>query len=160
MELDEIERRMRPGGWYTKPLLLESESLVLTLEEDARRLVRLGVSAEVLGHRLAELLATASTSDWFRPFRGGPFDVELRHRRGLIPCPWAPDETTRCPTGAGGRATANQFAITNRNSRRRLAGFELSAHLIRDHGFFGGRGTAFRIQPEDLALLLGLGSAL
>ena len=157
MELDEIERRMQPGGWATRPMLLPGTSLALTLAEDARRLAGLGVSAEDLGRRLAELLATAATSDWFRPFRGGPFDVELRRRRGLIPCPWAPAETARCTIGIGGRPTANQFAVRNRQSRRRLEGFEISVHLIRDHGFFGGPGTAFRIEPEELALVLGLG---
>ena len=153
MELEEIERRMRPGGWYTRPMLLQGDSLAAILEEDARRLARLGASAADLGGRLAELLASASKSDWFRPFRGGPFAVELRRRRGLIPCPWAPDETSRC--AAGSRPTANQFSITHRGSRRWLEGFELSAFLIRDHGFFGGPGTELRIEPEELALLLG-----
>lgn len=157
MDLEEIERRMRPGGWSVKPLLLEGESLALTLEEDARRLVRLGVSSEALGQGLAELLAGAAKSDWFRPFRSGPYAVELRRRRGLISCPWAPEEGMRCPAGAGSRATANQFAITHRKSRRHLEGFELSVHLIRDHGFFGGKGSVFRIEPEDLALLLEMG---
>jgi hypothetical protein len=35
-----------------------------------------------------------------------------------------------------------------------VSGFELSAHLISEHGFFGGIGTVFRIEPEALAALL------
>ncbi len=154
MQLEETERRMRPGGWTARPLLAHDESLSARLQDDAHRLKRMGTTGSVLGGRLAELLAGASASDWFRPRGQGDFEVELHRRRGFVTCPWAPEEYAKCVVGEGSRATANEFVVRNRKSRRRLAGFEISAHLIRDHAFFGGVGTAFRIEPEDLAALL------
>ena len=154
MELDELERRMRPGGWFTRPLLTSSESLSERLQEDAQRLQRLGTTASALGERLGALLAGASGTDWFDGLRLGDFDVELHRRRGFITCPWAPDEFQKCLVGKGGRATANEFVVRQRVSGRLLNGFEISAHLLRDHGFCGGVGTAFRLEPDEVAALL------
>ena len=129
-------------------MLLPGSSLESIIAEDARRLAALQVSHETLGAKMAELLAKGNKTDWFRPFRSGGTDVELHRRRGFITCPWAAAEFTRCTVGAGSRATGNEFMI--RKSSRKIEGFEISVHLIRDHGFFGGPGTPFRIEPEDL----------
>jgi hypothetical protein len=88
MELKDIERRMQPGGWNAKPLLLPGYSLASIIAEDARRLATLQISHQTLGTKLAELLEKGSKTDWFRPFRHGGIDVELRRRRGFITCPW------------------------------------------------------------------------
>jgi hypothetical protein len=152
--VDELERRMRPGGWSPKPMLLPGKSLATQLENDAARLAQLGTTAEALGTRLAELLASAGGSDWFRPRRHADYDVELRKRRGLITCPWAEEEYAKCAHGLGARPTANEFVIRRVRGSVTLSGQELSAHLIRDHGFFGGADTVFRIEPDDLAALL------
>lgn len=147
---------MLPGGWHSRPLLLPGQPLETILDQDAQRLRTLGISAETLGQALAQVLAQASDSDWFRPFRHSQLDVEVRRRRGFITCPWAVDETEKCVIGQGGRATANEFVIRNRDTGLVISGFEISAHLIRDHSFFGGPGTAFRLEPPDLAGVLNL----
>jgi hypothetical protein len=152
--VEELERRMRPGGWSPKPMLLAGESLAARLEADAARLGQLGTTAAALGARLADLLASAEGSDWFQPRRYADYDVELRKRRGLITCPWAEDEYAKCAHGPGARPTANEFVVRRVRGGLALSGYELSAHLVRDHGFFGGAGTVFRIEPDDLAVLL------
>lgn len=144
---------MRPNGWSPKPMLLQGEALAARFETDVTRLVQLGTTAQALGTRLAELLTSADGSDWFRPRRHAGYDVELRKRRGLITCPWAEEEYGKCGHGHGARATANEFVIRRTRSSLALSGYELSAHLVRDHGFFGGAGTVFRIEPDDLAVL-------
>lgn len=145
---------MRPGGWSVKPMLLAHEALAVRLAEDMSRLEQIGTTTATLGTHLVQLLASASRSDWFRPRRLGDFDVELHKRRGLITCPWAPEEHVACAHGLGSRPTANEFVIRRRGMSP-LSGFELSAHLIRDHAFFGGMGTAFRVEPDHLAAVLG-----
>jgi hypothetical protein len=152
--LGEVERRMRPGGWFTRPLLLSQHRLEPILEADARALAEMNVTAQALGAALGNLLRQASGSDWHDPYRHSRLDVEVRHRRGFITCPWAEDETEKCVVGEGVRPTANEFLIRHRSSGATIAGFEISAHLVRDHGFFGGPGTVFRIEPTELASLL------
>ncbi|MDX6385082.1 MAG: hypothetical protein QOK48_2655 [Blastocatellia bacterium] len=156
LELAEVERRMQPGAWFTHGFLQESTSLAELLANDAHTLTALGVKAEQVGQKLAQLLEAGAKSDWFWPFRTGEYKVEIRRRRGFITCPWAPAEFAPCVVGHGSPATANQFLIRRRWSRQRLEGFELSAHLIRDHAFFGGPGTRLRIEPEQAVAVLGL----
>ena len=127
--VDELERRMQPGGWSPKPMLLPGDSLAARLENDATRLAQLGTSAQTLGNRLAELLASAGGSDWFLPRRHAGYEVELRKRRGLITCPWAEEEYAKCSHGPGVRPTANEFVVRRVKDGLSLSGYELSAHL-------------------------------
>ena len=157
-DLSVVEKRMQPGAWFASGFLLENTSLAEVLENDRRTLVALNVTSEQIGLRLAELLEQAGKSDWFWPLRTAEYKVEMRRRRGFITCPWAPDEFEPCVIGHLTRPTANQFVIQHRGVRERLEGFELSVHLIRDHAFFGGPGSRFRIEPERAVAVLGLGS--
>lgn len=151
----EIERRMQPGAWDGPGFLRPGTSLPAVQAEDAETTRRLGLDAQTIGARLGEQLDAAVDSDMGRPVTVGPLRVELLRARGFLTCPWAPDEFERCPVGLGGRATANRFTITD-PSGRRLSGYELSAHLIRDHGFFGGPDTRYRLEPTEVAAILGL----
>jgi hypothetical protein len=156
LDLSVVEKRMQPGAWFASGFLLENTSLAEVLDNDRRTLAALSVSAEEIGTKLSELLAHAGKSDWFWPLRTAEFKVEIRRRRGFITCPWSPDEFEPCTAGHLTPPTANQFLI-QRGFRQRLEGFELSVHLIRDHEFFGGPGSRFRIEPEHAVAVLGLG---
>lgn len=151
----EIERRMQPGAWDGAGFLRPGTSLSAVQAEDAETTRRLGLEVQTIGARLGELLDAAADSDVGRPVTVGELQVELLRGRGFLTCPWAPEEFEPCPVGHGGRATANRFTIIS-SSGRRLAGYELSAHLIRDHEFFGGPDTRYRLEPEELAGILGL----
>ena len=155
VELSEVERRMQPGAWFTNGFLQQNASLAQVLQKDSNMLNVLGVTAEQVGTRLAELIESSAKSDWFSPFRTGNYKVEIRRRRGFITCPWAPEEFEPCVVGQGSQPTANEFVI--RYKGLRLEGFELSVHLIRDHSFFGGPGSRIRIEPEQAVKVLGLG---
>lgn len=153
-DIAEIERRMQPGAWDGPGFLQAGASLAALQAADADTTRRLGLDASTIGGRLGELLDAGAGSDVGRPATVGDFRVEVLHERGFLTCPWAPDEFEPCPVGLGGRATANRFAIAGPAGR--LSGYELSAHLIRDHAFFGGRGTRYRLEPETVVGALGL----
>ena len=151
---------MRAGGWYVTPMLTADESLQARIAADAEALRARGIAAVELGRRLGKLLEAGRESDWFAPAVEGEFMVEVRRRRGILTCPWAPEEYASCGKGDGGkRAGANQFLVRNTASGLTLEGFVLSAHLIAEHEFFGGSSTPFRIEPLQLAALLGYTSA-
>lgn len=145
---------MRPGAWDTAGFLLPSSSLPEVLAQDARSLDELGVDAGTLAERLTALLSAAAGSDFNRPAQVGEHHVELIRQRGLVTCPWAPDEFEGCPAGFGGRPTANRFRIRHRMSQASLEGFELTVHLAGAHRFFGGPGTRYRIEPEQVVAVL------
>jgi hypothetical protein len=156
--LTEIERRMQPGAWDTAGFLTSGTSLETVLAADRDTLATAGLGSGTLGARLAEFLegASAAGSDLGRPAHLGHHDVEIIRQRGLITCPWAPEEFEPCSVGSGTRPTANRFLLIHRPSGSRLEGFELGAHLIRDHGFFGGPGTRFRLEPLAVAAVIGV----
>ena len=148
----EIERRMRPGAWDSVGFLLDNDSLRETVAADDAACRRLGTTPEAIGLRLVELLRDSAGSDAGRPVRRGDVAVEIIRQRGMVTCPWAPEEFAACQTGPEGRPTANQFRIVGHGHV--LTGFELSAHLIAAHAFFGGIGTRFRIEPADAVVAL------
>jgi hypothetical protein len=148
---------MRPGAWDPAGFLAPGDSLADVLARDAATVRSLGIETPTLGKRLEDLLRAGAGSDALLSTDVGEYEVEVRRQRGLITCPWAPEEHEPCPISGGGRPTANRFVLRNRGSGRSIEGFELVAHLIRAHGFFGGPGTRFRIEPEDLAVVLGVG---
>lgn len=154
--LPEVEQRMLPGAWDTHGFLLQGVSLAEVVARDAAKLAPLGVTAAQVGQKLADVLASGASSDWLRPFKAGVFSVEILRRRGFITCPWAPEEFQACSAAQPFAATANQFRIVRRLSRQHLEGFVLSSHLIQWHGFFGGPGSRFRIEPEQAVAVLGL----
>ena len=80
----------------------------------------------------------------------------MRHRRGFLTCPWADEEFQPCPTAPGEPPAAHEFVLRNRTTRTEIASFVLVAHLIRHHGFFGGTGTAIRVEPDALARALAV----
>lgn len=144
---------MRPGAWDTAGFLLPSESLATRLATDLELCSLRGFDPERIGIRLRALLTAAASSDVGRPRRLGDHSVTLIRQRGMITCPWADDEFERCPVSPPGDPTANRFRIDSHPNV--LEGFELSAHLIGAHGFFGGAGTRFRIEPEVAAAVIG-----
>jgi hypothetical protein len=156
MEDAEIELRMQPEAWSEHGFLAPGSSLHDVLDEDARRLSVLGIDSHAIADRLGGLLTAARGSDWSRPIRTDDHEVEIHRVRGFITCPWAPEQFQPCPHGYGGRPTANRFRIVHIPSGSTLEGFELTVHTIGAHGFFGGPGTPFRINPEPVARLLAL----
>jgi hypothetical protein len=151
--VDDIERRMQPGAWDTAGFLLPGQSLRDRLTADAQTCARLGAEPGALGARLLDLLAAGRGSEMGSSVSEAGWQVMIMRQRGLITCPWAPDEFQTCPAGPGGRPNANRFRITGGGVE--LDGFELSAHLIAAHGFFGGVGTRYRIEPQDALTVTG-----
>jgi hypothetical protein len=49
-----------------------------------------------------------------------------------------------------------EFLIVHRDTRQFLRGSGLLVHLIRDHRFFEGEESPFRLDPERAAHVLGL----
>jgi hypothetical protein len=72
---------------------------------------------------------------------GGRVKVWIQEVMGRIPCPYA----------CGFRA--HKAVVTVSAAAGEFQFTPLSAHLIREHGFFEGKGSPFRIEPEELVAL-------
>jgi hypothetical protein len=156
LEEAEVERRMQAGAWSDQGFLASGWSLGHVLDEDLRELRSLDLDEGTVADRLHELIAAGRNSDWARPAQAGQYTIEIIRARGFLTCPWAPGQFEPCPHGSHGRPTANRFRIVHVPSGVSLQGFELGAHMIGAHRFFGGPDTPFRLEPGLLARLLGL----
>ncbi|MCJ7543373.1 MAG: hypothetical protein MUP47_02215 [Phycisphaerae bacterium] len=65
---------------------------------------------------------------------------------GRIPCPW----------GGCGVFVKGEVELFEATSTAVLHLAPLSVHLVREHAFFQGRGSRYRLDPAPLARALGL----
>jgi hypothetical protein len=154
--LAEVEARMRPGAYSQSGFLTEGDRLEPVLTADGVFLERLGLKPDTLAEPLNRLLSSAEATR-LRFARDGAIVLRITVHRGFQLCPWTSDPPNQCTAGLGvGHASVDWQA---RNLRRRasLSGPGLAVHLIRDHGFFGGPATRYRVDPIALARLLELG---
>jgi hypothetical protein len=156
VSLEEVQKRMHPGGWFNPALLERGMPLLNLIEEDKRLLESINISARIIGERLEKLLTRSKDTDWFDDRKIGNLSIEIHHRRGFLSCPWAPDEFEKCIIGSKWRPTADEFIIFNKTIKKSLNSFLLNVHMIKEHDFFGGHRTKYRIEPIFVANLIGL----
>ncbi len=75
------------------------------------------------------------------------YTVQVTWARGMIPCPF----------GEPGLHHKITIYLTNTKTGKSITFSQLSIHLIREHGFFAGKGSTFRLDPLVLKGFLGLG---
>jgi hypothetical protein len=85
----------------------------------------------------------------------GRFEVLVMPTAGWQECPWSP---TKLEGGEPLCATGScDWGIRDRQRGLEMRGPELITHLIREHGFFEGFESPYRVDPRALAELLQLG---
>lgn len=143
-KLDNVEREMRPGVITRDGFLGEDHRhLVDILEADAAEVRRLGLTHEQIAERMQEL-SEAGRRGLGEPIRVEPhFEVRVDGVRGKLPCPFH-----------GGIFPKTNTIVQNVNRDRRITYTDLNIHMVREHGFYEGKGSPFRVAPRDLAEVL------
>ncbi|MFP4052882.1 MAG: hypothetical protein ACLFV7_03360 [Phycisphaerae bacterium] len=146
-----LMERMAPGVLCREGFLGDDpRDLTEIIETDNAAVEKLGVSHPQIADALADLLRKAVNG------LGVPVKVDLadsregravfRESMGRIPSPWG-----------GHVAPKGEVELTDAESGEVLLRFTpLSVHLAREHGFYQGRGTRYRIEPEAAVKLLGV----
>ncbi len=123
----------------------DARDLVEILQDDDGEVRRLGLTHEGIARALQELTRRAIEANG-TPVEVGLYEVCARETRGGLPCPFGHPglydktvvEARRCDSGATLSWTA------------------LNVHLIAEHGFYEGKGSYFRLEPDRLAAFLDL----
>jgi len=140
--LEELLRTSRvvSGGFLGKdPRILEE-----ILEADASELALLGTTPEAVAARMGEITLQA------RAGLGTPVRLDEKREiladdnRGQIICPWP----------HAGRYDKTITTVRRTDTGETVRWSELSRHLIQAHGFFQGRGVAFRLEPRALVRVI------
>ena len=111
---------------------------------DLAVLARVGVSHRELAGRMREIsnIARAGLCTWV-PINGS-LEAMADDSRGLLVCPWP----------HRGRYNKTVTTVRRAGSDEIARWSELSTHLVEAHGFFQGKGSHFRIEPDLLLDLL------
>jgi hypothetical protein len=148
---------MRPGAWSHGGFLGSDESLADVLLADARAVERLGVTVGDIAGVLERLIVAADEAPRRHARVAGHFDVRISVVKGFQMCPWTEDpHGGQCRAGGGVRYASLDWRIRNLRADRAMQGPGLAVHLIRDHAFFEGPQSPYRLDPGELALLLDL----
>lgn len=155
-ELKVLENRMRPGVLSVGGFLGSSENLAEVLERDQKTLTELNLTFEELAEPLNTLIRAAESSTQ-RKVSVNQYEVAVTVFSGFQICPWSPDpDQGQCRAGSGVQFGHLDWKIRNKNNKMQLQGAGLLVHLIRDHHFFEGRESPYRISPRQLAQLFEL----
>jgi len=140
-----VMARMRPGAVSLRGFLGDdTRDLATILREDDEAVRALGLTHAQIADALGKLTALAA-SGYGTPRRDGPFEVVIEEARGFVPCPF----------GDPSRSRKGEVRLTNRDTGATLVWTPLLVHMIAAHGFYEGRGSHYRLEPETLKRVLG-----
>ncbi|MBN1817097.1 MAG: hypothetical protein JW828_07025 [Sedimentisphaerales bacterium] len=138
-KLEEVLRsgRIVHGGF----LGTDSRRLIEIIETDLAAVERLGLTCVSIAKRMLELTEAA------RPRYGAWMEmddylsVRCEDVKGSIVCPWP----------HAGRFVKRITTAHRRDLDQTISWTDLNIHMIAEHGFFEGKGSFFRLEPEQLA---------
>jgi hypothetical protein len=111
------------------------------LDDDHESVNGLGLSNEQIASRLEEITHIAKKNLGERFTLEDRYEVRAEEHRGMIPCPWEHSQ---------GLFYKSYVELWDKKSGETLIWSDLSIHLIREHGFFQGKGSPFRLEPRVL----------
>lgn len=142
---EKLEKMLQPSKFSADGFLgSDKRNLWEIIEADAAAIASAGKTMEQVSQRMQELtdIGKKGFGDWLDAGHG--LEVSVDDNRGKIPCPWP--HSVRCLK----RVTT----VRHRASKTEIRWSDLNIHLIKEHGFFEGKGALFRIEPTDLISLI------
>ena len=138
--LHQVEYAMRRIGMGT---FLGSDKRRLTeiLDDDHELVNSINLTHEEIASRLEEITRAAKMKLGDRVTLGNRYQVHAEEHRGMIPCPWG---------YLGGLFPKSYVELRDLSTDHILIWSDLSIHLIREHGFYQGKGSPFRLEPKVL----------
>ena len=147
--------RMRPGRFSQGGFLGLTEKLETVMQHDAALLERFHLNYETIAARLDDLLNLCTGK--IRKVNHQHFTIEVEVLKGFQICPWATDPyNSQCTAGAGVKHASVTWTISNKKKKIKMTGPGLIVHLIRDHHFFEGQESPYRVDPIRLSAMLDL----
>jgi len=141
----ETRQRRAPGALSRDGYLGEDDRHIHDIvSADEATLARIGRAADELAARMEYFMNIAFDCIEDSVLVDGNWEVEYLSFRGFLPCPFR----------HAGRYRKGVVRIRNRAKNMALAYSPLNIHLIRDHHFFEGHGSPYRLEPVVLAEVL------
>jgi hypothetical protein len=118
----------------------DTRSFSEVIDADSAELAKLGYTNDQLARRMRQItkLAIPGLGTWVQA--GDNKQAAVQEARGSLVCPWP----------HAGRYAKRITTVRDVRSGESIRWSDLNTHLIGQHGFFGGKGSMFRIEPGDL----------
>jgi hypothetical protein len=144
---DAIQRQMAPGVITLDGFLgTDTRKLIDILNADDAIVRRAEVTHEEIAQRMQYFrdagldgLGEFMTID-------EEYDVRVDSVRGKLPSPF----------GGPGMYEKVNTTVVNKRLGREVVYTDLHIHFVRDHGFYEGKGSPYRLEPEELITVLGV----
>jgi hypothetical protein len=136
-----VLQKMQPGAITLSGFLGEdTRALDEIVADDAAALALLGYDRGQIADRMRYFTEASWNSYDTDILVDGIYSVSTEVTRGKLPCPY----------GHAGLYRKAVTTLVNTKNNIRVCWTSLNIHLIGDHGFFEGRGSVFRLDPETL----------
>ena len=144
-DLQRLEQTLRSSQTVAGGFLgTDVRPLSQILAEDQAALAALGLTASRVAKRMQDLTDAATPRLGTEVVIDDRLVVWCEEWKGLMVCPWP----------HGGRFDKRLTTLRRQDMGQTVCWTDLNIHLIAEHGFFEGRGAAFRLEPQELVQVL------
>lgn len=118
----------------------DPRSFIEVIDADLAELRRLGYTNDQLAQRMQQItkLAIPGLGTWVRIDESK--EARVQEAKGSLVCPWPH------PGQYAKRITTVRDTVSGKSVRWS----DLNTHLTGQHGFFGGKGSMFRVEPREV----------
>ncbi|HUT64575.1 MAG TPA: hypothetical protein VMZ05_00335 [Spirochaetota bacterium] len=150
VQLSRIQEKMKPGIITRDGFLgTDRRNLIDMLVEDDETVKRMDLTHATVAQRMIDL-RDAGLRGLGNFINVEPhFEVRVDSVRGKLPCPF----------GDPGIFQKTNTTVRNLKSGKEVTYTDLHIHMIGSHGFYEGRGSPFRLEPETLVSVLEIKKA-
>ena len=144
-KMDEIQEKMKPGRITLHGFLGEDKrNIVDILIEDDARVKRMNLTHKKIAKKMIQFKQKGmkGMGDFIKV--EPHFEVKVESVRGKLPCPF----------GDPGIFPKVNTTVLNKKIDKSLVYTDLNIHMIWVHGFYEGKGSRFRLEPEKLKNVL------
>lgn len=144
-QMEKLEELLRSGRLVVGGFMAHDDrSLTEVIEADLKVVEKNGKSCREIAERMRQITETAKDGLGQSIKISEKIRASVEHYRGRIICPWPH------PGTFPKRITTVEKIETG----EKIGWTDLNIHMIGEHSFFEGKGSMFRIEPDELIKLI------
>lgn len=142
---NKVQKRMQKGILVKDGFLgSDKRNLIDIIDEDNQVVKRLNLTNEIIANKMLEFkeIGLKGLGDFI--VHNDYFEIKVEIYRGKLPCPF----------GEKGIYQKSEIIVKNNKINESIVYTDLSIHLIKEHGFYQGIGSPYRLDPEKIVRVL------
>ena len=144
-QLEKLEEVLRSSKLVHGSFMgTETRSVLEVIDADNAKLSKIGFTTDQIATKMQQItdIAIAGLGTWVQIDQDRMAKTD--EAKGSLVCPWPHP----------GKFAKRVTTVKLTGSQQTISWADLSIHLIAEHHFFQGKGSAFRIEPEQLVKMI------